>query len=117
VVNNSAYSGIKAGTGKIAGAVKITVPSGTSKLHLHLAGWNSESVTLSVTPAGYSSNISLTANSGISGNSPFTFSGDPSSTNFYKVITFSSALASDTDLTFTATSGNRFVVWGVNSEE
>lgn len=117
VVNNSAYSGIKAGTGKVAGAVKITVPSGTSKLHLHLAGWNGESVTLSVTPAGYSSNISLTANSGISSNSPFTFSGDPSSTNFYKVITFSSALASDTDLTFTATSGNRFVVWGVNSEE
>lgn len=117
VVNQTNYDGIKAGTGKAAGAVKITVPEGTKYLHLHAAGWNGENVTLAVAPTGYSENISLTANSGISGNSPFTFSGSPNSSDYYKVITFSTALAANTDLTFTATGGKRFVIWGVTSEE
>lgn len=116
-INNTDYDGIKAGTSKNAGAVKITVPSGAKYLHLHLAAWNNETVTLAVTPTGYSGNIALTNNSGISNNSPFTFNGDPSTSDYYKVITFTSALTADTDLTFTATGGKRFVVWGVTSEE
>ena len=116
-ISNTDYNGIKAGTTSAAGAMLITVPSGTKYLHLHLAGWNGETVTLGVTPTGYSDDISLTANSGISGNSPFTFSGDPSTSDYYKVITFESALTADTELTFTATSGKRFVVWGVTAEE
>ena len=116
-ISGTNYNGIKAGTGKIAGAVKITVPAGTKFLHLHVAGWNGESVTLAVTPAGYSSNIALTSDSGISNNSPFTFSGNASSSDFYKVIEFTNPLASDTTLTFTASSGKRFVVWGVTSQE
>ena len=114
-INNTNYDGVKAGTGKIAGAVKITVPSGTKYLHLHLAGWNGETVSLSVTPTGYSDNIALTSNSGISGNSPFTFAGTPSA-DYYKVITFANALTENTDFTFTATGGKRFVVWGVTAE-
>ena len=115
-IGGTQYDGLKAGTGKVAGAVKITVPSGTTKLHLHFAAWNGENVTLTVTPSGYSSGIALTANSGIANNSPFTFSGDPSTSSYYKTIEFSAALTADTDLTFTATGGNRFVVWGVNNE-
>ena len=115
-IGGTQYDGLKAGTGKVAGAVKITVPSGTTKLHLHIAAWNGENVTLTVTPSGYSSGIALTANSGIANNSPFTFSGDPSTSSYYKTIEFSAALTADTDLTFTATGGNRFVVWGVNNE-
>ena len=114
-INNANYTGIKAGTSKNAGAVKITVPSGTKYLHLHLAGWNGEAVSLSVTPTGYSDNIALTSNSGISGNSPFTFAGTPSA-DYYKVITFANALTENTDFTFTATGGKRFVVWGVTAE-
>lgn len=115
-INNTQYNGIKAGTSSVAGAIVVTVPANTKYLHMHVAGWNGESVTLKVTPTGYSDNISLTANSGISGNTPFTFSGDASSTNYYKVITFSSALTASTELTFTASSGKRFVVWGVTAE-
>lgn len=117
IINNTQYDGIKAGTSSKAGAVQIAVPSGTKYLHLHVAGWNNESVTLTVTPTGYSENITLTANSGIAGNSPFTFSGDPSTNDYYKVISFSSPLTSNTNLTFTASSGKRFVVWGVTAEE
>lgn len=116
-IGETSYDGIKAGTGSVSGAVKITVPSGTKYLHMHIASWNNETVTLAVSPTGYSDDISLISNSGISGNSPFTFSGDPTSSDYYKIFTFSSALTADTELTFTASSGRRFVVWGVNSEE
>lgn len=116
VIGGKEYNGLKAGTGSVKGAVKITVPSGTTKLHLHFAAWKGENVSLSVSPSGYSSSIALTANSGISSNSPFTFNGDPSTSSYYKTIEFSSALTANTELTFTATGGNRFVVWGVNNE-
>ena len=86
-------------------------------MHLHVAAWNNDNVTLSVAPTGYSDNIALTSNSGISNNTPFTFNGDPSTSDYYKVITFSEALTDNTELTFTATSGKRFVIWGVTAEE
>ena len=111
------YAGIKAGTSSKTGAVKITVPANTKYLHLHAAAWNNNPTALAVTPTGYSDNIDLTANSGIANNSPFTFNGDPSTSDYYKVITFTNALAADTDLTFTATTGKRFVIWGVTAEE
>jgi hypothetical protein len=116
-IGESNYDGIKAGTSSAAGAMKITVPSGTKYLHLHTAAWNGETVTLTVTPTGYSEDIALTANSGIKGNSPFIFNGDATTDDYYKVIAFSNALSADVELTFTATSGKRFVVWGVNAEE
>ena len=116
-VNNVEYDGLKAGANKRAGTLQITVPAGTKYLHMHVAGWKNENVTLSVTPTGYSGNISLTANNGISNNSPFTFEGDASTDDYYKVITFSNALTDDVNLTFTATSGKRFVVFGVNAED
>ena len=116
-ISETDYSGIKAGTSSKVGAVVITVPSGTKYLHIHAAAWSNTTCSLTVTPEGYSSAIALTANSGISNNSPFTFEGDASTSDYYKVITFSSALTSDTDFTFTATGGKRFVIWGVTSEE
>ncbi|MBO7084240.1 MAG: T9SS type A sorting domain-containing protein [Bacteroidales bacterium] len=120
VISNVEYDAFKAGTSNAAGSWTVTVPANTNKLHLHLACWGTESVTLSVTPSGYSSNIPLTPNSGISGNSPFTWGTEnndkePYSSDHYKVITFN-ALEEDVDLTFTASSGKRFVVWGVNAE-
>ena len=116
-INNVDYDGIKAGTGKISGKMVITVPSGTKYLHLHVAAWNGETVTLSVTPEEYSDEIALTANSGISNSSPFAFYGAANTEDYYKVITFAEALTEETALTFTATSGRRFVVWGVTAEE
>ena len=114
------YDGIKCGTGSAAGAMKLTAPAGTKYLHVHLVAWNGDGVTVSITP---NSNItptsfSLTSDAGISGSSPFTLSTPANATSsYYKVITFSSALEKETQLTFTATSGKRFVIWGVNKEE
>lgn len=117
VVGQTEYDGIKAGTGKIAGAVVVTVPEGTKYLHLHIAGWNNASVTIAVTPSGYSEDIVLTSNSGIANNSPFTFNGAANTDSYYKVITFAEALEEETALTFTATGGTRFVMWGVTAED
>ena len=121
VTGTTEYDGIKAGTSKVAGAMVITVPSGTKYLHIHVAAWNNESVTLSVTPNTNisPSSISLTADSGVSGSgSTYTLGTSANaSTNYYKVITFTNALTANTDLTFTASSGKRFVIWGVNAEE
>ena len=116
-IGDQESKGLKAGTSSKTGAVKITVPKGAKYLHLHIAAWNNETVVLSVVPENISEDIALTANSGISSNSPFTFEGDASTSDYYKVITFANALAEETALTFTATSGKRFVVFGVNSEE
>lgn len=117
-INNEDYAGIKAGTSKVAGAVKITVPSGTKYLHLHAAAWNGENVSLAVTPSGYSENISLTYDDKVSGSgNTYVLTNSNASTSYYKVITFASALAENTDLTFTATGGKRFVIWGVTAEE
>ena len=113
LISNTEYNGIKAGTGSKVGAMMITVPANTKYLHLHVAAWNGEnSSALAVTPEGYSENIALTSNSGISGNSPFTFSGDPSTSDYYKVITFTTALEEDTDLTFTATGTSEYQTRG-----
>ena len=117
IISNASYDGIKAGTSSKTGAVMINVPAGTKYLHIHTAAWNNTTASLAVTPEGYSDEITLTANSGISNNSPFTFNGDPSTTDYYKVITFDNALSADTELTFTAVGGKRFVIWGVTSEE
>ena len=118
VISNTEYDGLKAGTGKAAGEIELTIPSGTKYLHIHAAGWKTETVVLSITPNSYSStkSVNLISDDGIQGNSPFTFEGDASSEDFYKVITFTNALSNDVTLTFKPTSGKRFVVWGVNSE-
>ncbi len=116
-IGDTDYNGIKAGTTSKAGAMIITVPAGTKYLHLHAAAWKGSTVTLGVTPEGISDDITLTADEGIASNSPFTFSGDPSTSDYYKVITFADALTTDTDLTFSAKEGYRFVVWGVTAQE
>ena len=113
------YNGVKCGTSSKQGSVTISVPANTKYLHFHASAWKSKSVTMTVS-GSYSNNISLTSNDGISGSSPYTFDGDPSTNNYYKLITFTTPLTQDVDITFAqnASSGDhRFVVWGVNAEK
>lgn len=124
VTGDTQYDAIKAGTGSVKGAVMITVPAGTKYLHLHAAAWNGETVNISLAPNGNlnASYLAITADAGIKNSTPFTLSSPTKApTDYYKVLTFKTALASNTNITFTAgansTSGNRFVIWGVNSEE
>ncbi len=106
---------IKVGSSKAGGNMTVTVPAGTTKLHLHAAAWNGVTgLSLNISGATVSpASIALTADSGISDNSPFTLAGNPA--DFYFVIELSNITA-DTDITFTSSSAKRFVVWGVNAE-
>lgn len=116
IISNVQYDAIKCGTGSVAGAMNITIPAGTSKLHIHAAGWNGESVELSLTgptPAPAPTSITLVADTGIKSSSPFTLAGNPE--KYYFEISLSE-MSIDKTLTLTATSGKRFVVWGVNAE-
>ena len=109
--------GIKVGTSKLGGTMTVTVPAGAKYLHLHAAAWNGVTgLSLNITPNTNISptSIALTADTGVSGNSPFTLSGDPE--DFYFVIEFTTALAEQTVFTFTTSTSKRFVIWGVNAE-
>ncbi|MBQ7996795.1 MAG: chitobiase/beta-hexosaminidase C-terminal domain-containing protein [Paludibacteraceae bacterium] len=115
------YDAIKAGTGSAQGAVVVNVPAGATALHFHAYGWNSESVGLTVTaPTGVTvspaTEISINSNSGIASNSPFTLAeGSTPMTDAYYVVELSGN-TTETTLTFSATTGKRFVLFGVNQE-
>ena len=116
IIGGVEYDGIKAGSLKIEGEMKLNVPAGSRYLHLHVAAWNGSTVTLVITPDGYTNSIILTGNSGISHYSPYTFDGDANTDDYYKVITFPNPLTEDTEFTLTATNSPRFVIWGVTAE-
>lgn len=106
---------IKVGTAKLGGDMSVTVPAGTTKLHVHAAAWNGVTgLSLNLSGATCSpASISLTADSGIANNSPFTLSGAPE--DFYFEVTLS-GIETETTIKFTSSSAKRFVVWGVNAE-
>lgn len=114
-ISDTQYDGIKVGTGSKGGTWCVTVPSGTTHLHLHAGSWKGVSgLSLDITGATCNpSSINLTANAGLTGNPPFTVT--PNNTDEYFVIELSN-INSETTLTFTTSIAKRFVVWGVNSE-
>ena len=118
--NGTEYDALKAGTSSKVGAVVVTVPDGATKLHFHAYGWNGENVTLGVTaPTGVivsPASVNIAANTGVTSNSPFTLAeGSDPKTDAYYAVTLSGNTG-ETALTFTATSGKRFVLFGVNQE-
>lgn len=114
VFNGTSYSNsIKAGTGSAAGSTTISVPSGANILTFYAAGWNKESVTISVSGGGISKSFSLTSDEGVSGNGPTYTLGSTDDASFKFEIDVSS-LSGATTLTLSATSGKRFVVWNAS---
>ena len=113
-VNNQ--TAIKVGTSSKGGDMSVTVPAGTTTLHVHAAAWNGvNGLSLNISGATSSpTSISLTADSGISGNSPFTLNGNPE--DFYFEIALSN-ITTVTTIKFTSSSAKRFAVWGVNAEQ
>ena len=112
-VNNKA--GIKVGTSSKGGDMSITVPANTTTLHLHAAAWKGVSG-LSLNISGATANptsISLTADDGISNNSPFTLNGNESDFEFSIAL---SNITQETTLTFTSSIAKRFVVWDASAD-
>jgi len=109
VNTKSAY---KCGTGKKAGSMKVTVPTGANVLSFYCAGWNGKTVTVSVTPTSnvYTTSFSPTSDSGIAGTgTSYTLSGSES-TYLYTIRLKS--ITSSTDITFSTDKDKQFVLWG-----
>ena len=104
IIDEDEYEAIKAGTGKASGACVVTIPANTKTLHFHAAGWKGETVVLN-------ESIELTADDGVSNNSPFTLVNDPATSEYFTLDPKGA-----TTITFAATTGNRFVLFGVNAE-
>lgn len=114
IIGGTEYLALKAGTGDVAGVAKVKIPAGTTVLHIHIAGWNNEDVKVGITGASCSPNSdTVFSDAGIKINSPFTLSGEPKT--YYKKISLQN-ITDETFITFTATEGHRFVLWGVNAE-
>ena len=115
IIDGERVSGVKAGTGEKVGAVKLTIPEGTTVLHLHLGGWNNETTKVTVKRANSNiATLELKSDPGVSGNSPYTLT-ETDASKFYHTISLS-AVTTDVELTLTATAGKRFIIWGVNAE-
>ena len=116
IIGGSNYDAIKAGTSKAAGKLSIKIPAGTTKLHIHAAGWNKNNSSFTIEGATVSDKtITLISDTGVANSSPFTLTGDP--TNYYKELTLTGVTA-ETTLTITAKKASdcRFVIFGVNAE-
>lgn len=126
IINETEYEALKAGATGKTGVIKMTVPSGASKLYLHMAGWNGDETTVTITPAdkvtkinGSSTNsITPTQDSGISGTgSTYTLGAQAKAPNDYYYVIDLTGITSNTELTLTANANKRrFVIWGVNAE-
>ena len=102
------YPALKTGTGKAAGSATITIPASTITLHFHAAGWNKENVTLDVNGETFT----LVADAGIQGTvTTYELVNDPAENDYFTLTTNGA-----TEVTFTATAGKRFVIFGVNAE-
>ena len=113
-ISTNSYDAIKCATSKKSGSMIIEVPALTKKLYIHAGGWNGESATLTITPAGTvtasPTSLSLTGDAGISGSGTFTLSDG---TIHDYVITLNDVTEA-TEITLS--SSKRFVVYGVNYE-
>ena len=116
VINSTNYDALRVSTSKAAGSGTFNVPAGTTKLHIHLAGWKGNTTAPSITTdVGTISNVpdSITADSGISNSSPYTLDGTAS--DYYYCLTLSN-VTSQATITVKGGSGKRAVLFGVNCE-
>ena len=110
---------VKVGTGKKAGDMTISgIPATATKVTLHGAAWNGKTAVLTITATNATvdkTSVTLTADTGISNNSPFTLAGSEATYVVELNLTNVTGEVS-IKLETTDTGNGRFVVWGVTAE-
>lgn len=114
-IDGKEYDAMKVGTSKKGGSMSVTVPAGTTKLHIHAVGWKDKSSTFAISGATVSpASLTLSSDNGIANNPPFTLVGDAK--NYYYELSLSD-ITTETTITFTSVNASpRFVIFGVNAE-
>ena len=112
------FEGMRYGTSNAPGVATITIPASTQALHFHAAAWNTETVTLEVKVGAETYPLTfgeLVKEANIKGNGT-TYELSTPIDEYYMLDLSSYTIADNTVITFTATGGKRFVLYGVNQE-
>lgn len=115
IIGGVKYAAVKAGRSKnpTDGAVVLTLPKGTIRLHYHAIAWNEKPLTITVTVGAMEPvEQALKADAGLQATSPYTIADDQ--TGNYYVIELGEPLAEETTVKFEGAS--RFAIFGVNVE-
>lgn len=112
---------IKVGSSSKGGDLSITIPSGATNLRFYAAAWKGVtglSLNISKTsgPEGASisaASVNLTADDGMTSNSPFTLSGNESDFCFNLTL---SGITSEAVYKFTTSTTKRFVMWSAQTK-
>ncbi len=110
-VNN--IDGIKVGTSKADGNMTITVPKGATEVKFYAVAWKGGAGNVNVAISNgtvSASSIDLTADDGLSNNSPFTLVATDLET-FVQTVTLS-GVESEATITISSGTARRFAVWG-----
>ncbi|MCI6318033.1 MAG: hypothetical protein MR784_00100 [Rikenellaceae bacterium] len=120
-INNVEYDAIQVGSSSSKGSKTFKVPANTTKLYLHVVGWNGEdnkthTITTNVGTIS-SSSITTKTDSGANNTSPFTLSSnDYSSSDYFYEFTLS-GVTSQATITISNSAGkSRGVYFGINAE-
>ena len=106
---------LKLGTSKLNGKATITLPAGTTEVTYYAVGWKGTSATLQFSVAGsVVGTQSLAANTGATGNSPYTMTVSDSD---HYTFSLGSALEADTEVTVETTgSAYRAIIFGIQAK-
>ena len=118
-ISSVEYSAMKLGSSGNAGSFYVNLPANTTSLTLHAAAWTGKSsnkLTLSSETAGVtispSTALTLTANSGVSGNST-TYTITPNNAKEFFTFTLTGATSG---AKIKLACSERCLIWGVNAE-
>lgn len=121
IIGSVEYNAIQVGSSKNSGSKSFKVPANTTKLYLHVVGWNGEdgkthTIKTSVGTIS-SSSIKTKADSGAKNSSPFTLSSnDYSSSDYFYEFTLT-GVTSEATITISNSGGSsRGVYFGINAE-
>lgn len=116
-INSTDYPASKFGSSSKTGSGTFTIPSGTTKVHVHCAGWKGDTTTKVKFSIGgkavYTTPNNLTCDSAITGNNTKVTLNGTASEYYYSFDV--SNITSDTTVTVESTA-KRFVLFGVNTE-
>ena len=106
---------LKLGTSKLNGKATITLPAGTTEVTYYAVGWKGTSAKLQFSVAGsVVGTQSLAANTGATGNSPYTMTVSDSD---HYTFSLGSALEADTEVTVETTgSAYRAIIFGIQAK-
>ena len=102
-----------------AAAATFTIPAGTTNLYAHMAAWNGEAQTVTVSGDCFDADksIDIVADANISGSgTTYDIDDAKAPTDYFKEIVLDKEVTEPTEITITAASGKRFVLFGVNQE-